>query len=72
MGDESRNFPRAAEDLLHRLGLPAGAVTLQETRRDNLPEIIAHLESGARPKETPDKVKNFAVVYRTRRVLKAR
>lgn len=72
MGDKDRNFHRAAEDLLSRLGLPAGAVTLQETRRDNLPEIIASLESGARPKETPDKIENYAVVYRTRRVLKVR
>ncbi len=72
MANQRRNFQRAAESLLVRLALPSGAVTLRETRRNNQAEIIADIESGALPKETPDHIGDYSVVYQTRRVLKAR
>ena len=66
-------YEDAARHLLARLALPLGAVTIRQTLRQGGQRIIvAALEPGARPEETPDQVDGFEIEYQQRKVLKVR
>lgn len=63
-------FETVARRLLARMALPQGSVTVRQTRSGDTLKIIANIESGVRPAETPSEIDGYSIIYQRRRVLR--